>query len=141
MVNKTYYANQRRNAIVLFAGSLVLIAIMLFAVAQNTNLFSFASGNDRAYQYCLKNYAKEQCDKLLSRGDDNVPADIKQWCDSKCTGSGPEQQICKSVCVRVNSGGSCRGACTSYGNPIVVQRCTKQCPSLIKPTPTPTKAP
>src|SRR3989344_7777782 len=141
MVNKTYYLNQRRNAIVLFAGSLVLIAIMLFAVAQNTNLFSFASRNDRAMQFCLRKYSQEQCDKLFNRGNDNVPADITQWCNGKCTGSGLEQKVCKSVCVKVNTGSSCTATCRNLGNPIAVQRCTKQCPSLVKPTPTPTTDP
>lgn len=144
MAKKFGRATKNRNLIFFLVGSLVLIAILVYAAIAKTRTESFAYTPEQIEQFCQKRgFSEEQCDKLLERMRPSVDPEVKSWCNSKCPGGGLEGKICSRVCVNVNTGGTCQGQCNQYKNPTVNKRCTRQCPSLVKPTstPTPTTAP
>lgn len=135
-----------QRTLLLFIVSIFLIAGMMFAVAQNTNFLSFAYTQQQMQQFCLSRFTPEQCSRLTSMGQGPQISDpvLAQWCSEKCRSLDQGAKLCKEVCLKVNTGGSCQGACKKIQQPVVASRCQQICPTLVKPgyvTPTPTRTP
>lgn len=119
----------------LFIVALVGIAVMLFAVFQNTQISTKAAEGRSDIMAQFQQWYAARKDKVVSTGCGKI-------CNQAGFGGGQEGRICQGICVNVIAeGAKCENQCArlgTKGSGLCVRRLCPALEELITPTITPT---